>query len=52
MDLFNLDDYIPNLGIDPSPEHLEELFQLFKADFIDNVLWFDGCIVKIDISYY
>ena len=50
MDLLDLDDLIPNLGIDPSPEHLEELFQLFKADFIDNVFYFDGCRVKIDIA--
>ena len=39
MDLLDLDDHISNLGIDPSAEHLEELFQLFKADFIDNVFY-------------
>lgn len=50
MDLLDLDDHISNLGIDPSAEHLEELFQLFKADFIDNVFYFDGCKVKIDIA--
>jgi hypothetical protein len=50
MDLFNLDDYIPNLEIDPSAEHLEELFQLFKADFIDTIFYFDGCKVKIDTA--
>lgn len=50
MDLLDLDDHIPNLGIDPSAEHLEELFQLFKTDFIDTVFNFDGCKVKIDIT--
>ena len=49
MDLFDLDDHIPNLGIDPSPEHLEELYQLFKSDFIDNVFYLDGNKVIIDI---
>jgi hypothetical protein len=49
MDLFDLDDHIPNLGIDPSTEHLEELYQLFKSDFIDNVFYFDGSKVIIDI---
>ena len=48
MDLFDLDDHIPNLGIDPSTEHLEELYQLFKSDFIDNVFYFDGSKVIID----
>lgn len=37
MDLLDLADHIPNLGIDPSDEHLEELYQLFKADFIDTI---------------
>ena len=27
MDLFDLDDYIHNLGIIPSAAHLEELYQ-------------------------
>lgn len=49
MDLLNLDDHIPNLGIDPSDEHLEELYQLFKTDFIDNDFYFDGCKVIIDV---
>ena len=50
MDLLGLDDHIPNLGIDPSAEHLEELYQLFKIDFIDVDFYFDGCKVKIDIA--
>lgn len=49
MDLLDLDDHIPNLGIDPSPEHLEELFQLFKTDFIDNEFYFSNCKVITDI---
>lgn len=49
MDLFNLDDHIPGLGIDPSAEHLEELFQLFKADFLDNEFYLNGCKVMIDV---
>lgn len=49
MDLFNLDNHIPSLGIEPSAEHLEELFQLFKADFIDNIFCFDGYKVIIDV---
>lgn len=51
MDLFNLDNHIPNLGIDPSAEHLEELFQLFKADFLDDEFYLDGCKVFIDVRY-
>jgi len=50
MDLFDLDDHIPNLGIDPSAEHLEELYQLFKVDFIDTDFYLDGYKVKIDIA--
>ena len=34
IDLFDLDDLIPSLGIDPSDEHLAELFQYFEDDFI------------------
>jgi len=49
MDLFNLDDHIPGLGIDPSATHLEELYQLFKADFLDSEFYLDGCKVMIDV---
>ncbi|MDR7209903.1 hypothetical protein [Flavobacterium piscis] len=49
MDLFDLDDLIPALGIDPSPEHLEELYQAFKVDFIDNDFFVDGIKVLIDV---
>lgn len=49
MDLFDLDDHIPNLGIDPSQEHLDALFQLFKEDFLNEDFYFDGCKVIIDI---
>lgn len=49
MDLFDLDDYIANLGIDPTAEQLGELYQLFKADFIDEEFYIDGCKVKIDV---
>lgn len=49
MDLFQLDDLIYGLEIDASPEHLEELFQAFKEDFIDNVFILDGMTVRIDM---
>lgn len=49
MDLFDLDDLINGLGIDPSTEHLEELFQAFKADFIDADFILDGFKVRIDL---
>ena len=40
MDLLDLDDHIPYLGINPSAAHLQELYQVFKADFIDTVFYF------------
>lgn len=49
IDLFDLDDLIPALGIDPSVEHLDELFQTFEVDFITNPFFIDGIPVRIDI---
>jgi len=47
MDLFELDDLIHDLGIDPTAVQLEQLFQEFKRDFIDGVLVVDGLNVKV-----
>lgn len=49
MDLFDLDDLIPSLGIDPSDEHLEELYEIFKRDFIDTPYFLDGTEIFIDL---
>lgn len=49
IDLFDLDDLIPLLGIDPSDEHLDELFQSFEEDFINNPFFIDGIEVRIDM---
>lgn len=49
MDLLTLDDLIPNLGIDPTEQHLDELFSNFKRDFIERDLIIDGCKVVVDL---
>lgn len=49
MDLLSLDDLIYGLGIDPTPEHVDELFKAFEKDFITNPLVIDGCSVVIDM---
>jgi len=49
MDLLDLDDLINGLGIDPSQEHLEKLFQAFKADFIETEFMLNGLKVRIDL---
>lgn len=50
MDLFDLDDLIPPLGIDPTEEHLEELYETFKKDFVNSNYTIDGYDVKIDLA--
>ncbi|MDP3353100.1 MAG: hypothetical protein Q8S44_05105 [Flavobacteriaceae bacterium] len=50
MDLLNLGDYITNLGIDPSEEHLEMLFQLFKTDFLEQDIYLDDHKIIIDTN--
>lgn len=47
-DLFNLDDLIPFLGIDPSDEHLIEIYEEFRNTFIDNDFYLNGAKIQID----
>lgn len=47
MDLFDLDDLIPNLGIDPSRKQLDELYAAFEKDFVLSQLTMFGLRVKI-----
>lgn len=48
IDLLTLDDYIDGLGIDPSDEHLDRLYLMFKENFIDNPLMYEGVEILID----
>lgn len=47
MDLWELDDLIHNLGIDPTDTHLNLLWAEFRRDFIDCKLAIDGLNVKV-----
>lgn len=47
MDLFELDDLIYDLGIDPTVDQLELLYKAFEKDFVTNTLIVDGSHVKI-----
>ncbi|MBI2281094.1 MAG: hypothetical protein HYU68_10460 [Bacteroidetes bacterium] len=47
MDLFELDDLIFKLGIEPTKEQLDLIFAEFKRDFINSTLIIDGLNVKI-----
>jgi len=47
MELFELDDLINDLGIDPTAEQLDLLYAEFKRDFIDSFLNIDGLNVKV-----
>lgn len=47
MDLFGLDNLIPNLGLDPSTDQLNLLFDEFKRDFIDKTLTINGLNIKV-----
>lgn len=47
MELFELNDLINGLGLDPTEEQLDLLFAEFKRDFIDNTMTIDGLIVKV-----
>jgi hypothetical protein len=49
MDLFDLDDLIPSLGIDPTDDHLEELYEVFERDFINETYFINGVQVRIDM---
>ena len=50
MDLYSLDDLIPSLGIDPTEEHLKELYEIFKKDFIEEDYFLNGLRIKIDLA--
>lgn len=50
MELHELDDLIPGLGIDPTAEQLELLFKWFEEDFVKNPFNIDGCKVKVILS--
>ncbi len=45
--LFDLDELIYGLGIDPTVEELKKLFEEFKTDFIDCNFQIDGLEVKV-----
>jgi hypothetical protein len=47
MDLFELDELIYDLGVEPTGEELNLLFAEFSRDFIDDILIIDGLAVKV-----
>jgi len=47
MDLFELDDLIHKLGINPTEAQLDLLFAEFKRDFTDSTFTIDGLNVKV-----
>lgn len=50
MDLYTLDDLIPSLAIDPSEDHLNELYEIFKKDFIEEEYYLNGLLIKVDLA--
>jgi hypothetical protein len=47
MELFELDDLISGLGIDPIDNDLDKLYSVFKRDFEDQQLIINGLKVKV-----
>lgn len=47
MELFELDDLIIGLGIDPSADQLNSLYAEFTRDFVNNPLIINGLQVKV-----
>ncbi|MCO5949391.1 hypothetical protein [Mucilaginibacter flavidus] len=47
MELFDLDELIFNLGIDPTPKQLDELYTAFERDFVNQPFTFKGLSVRI-----
>ena len=51
MEIFELDDLIAGLGIDPSDEELSKLYHEFERDFVQNNLIINGLGVKVILKH-
>lgn len=47
MELYDLDDLLPDLGIDPAVKQLDELYAAFEKDFVSSQLVVAGLRVKV-----
>ena len=47
MNLFDLEDLLPGLGIDPTAEQMNKLYLSFEKDFVSNQLVVAGLRVKV-----
>ena len=50
MELFELDELIYGLGIDPTERDLDEIYAVFKRDFVDQMLVINGLKIKVILA--
>jgi hypothetical protein len=51
MELYELNDLINGLGIEPTDEQLDELYTAFERDFVNSLFTVKGLRVKVILNY-